>query len=494
MVTDNQVRRLMKLAQTENTKELASAKAGMDAKTARKYLRSGKLPSKVRQDHTWKTRQDPFEEVWAEVEGFLKEDARFEATTLFEWLQREYPGRYSDGQLRTLQRKIKRWRGLLGPFKEVYFQQKHTPGELCASDFTHMNELEITIDGVIFKHMIYHFVLTYSNWETGTICFSESFESISEGLQNALWELGGVPSKHRTDRLSSAVHKVSNPEEFTQRYKGLLSHYKLKGEKIQAGKANENGDIEQRHYRFKKAVGQALLLRGSRNFVSRKEYTEFLRSMFARLNSGRKGRFQEELRVLRRLPERRLNDFKRQRVKVGPGSAIRVQHNVYSVPSRLKGEWVETRLYAAHVEVWYAQHMIESMPRLRGEEKHRINYRHIIDCLVRKPGAFENYRYRDDLFPSSRFRMAYDVLTKTIAHKANKEYVKILHYAASESETRVDDALRMLLDQSNAVSFSAVKALVDSSQKIPSVTDVSIDEVSLEVYDHLLNMKAVLSW
>ncbi|MCD6198142.1 MAG: IS21 family transposase [Deltaproteobacteria bacterium] len=492
MVTDNQVRRLLKLAQTEKTKALASSKAGMDAKTARKYLRSGRLPSQVKKEHTWQTRKDPFADVWPEIEALLKEDGRFEATTLFAWLQREYPGRFSDGQLRTLQRKIKRWRALEGPFKEVYFQQKHSPGDLCASDFTHMNELEITIDGVLFKHMIYHFVLTYSNWETGTICFSESFESISEGLQNALWELGGVPVKHRTDRLSSAVHKVSNPEEFTQRYKGLLSHYRIKGEKIQAGKANENGDIEQRHYRFKKALEQALLLRGSRNFASRTAYSEFLRGLFTRLNSGRKERFQEELRVLRRLPERRLNDFKQKRVKVGPGSAIRLQHNVYSVPSRLKGEWVEARLYAEYVEIWYAQRMIERMPRLRGEEKHRINYRHIIDCLVRKPGAFENYRYRDDLFPSSRFRMAYDVLTQTIAHRANKEYVKILHYAASESEARVDDALRLLLEQHSAVSFDAVKALVDSSQKIPSVTEVSIDEVNLEAYDHLLSMKAVL--
>jgi len=455
-------------------------------------LRSGRLPSQVKKEHTWQTRKDPFADVWPEIEALLKEDGRFEATTLFAWLQREYPGRFSDGQLRTLQRKIKRWRALEGPFKEVYFQQKHSPVDLCASDFTHMNELEITIDGVLFKHMIYHFVLTYSNWETGTICFSESFESISEGLQNALWELGGVPVKHRTDRLSSAVHKVSNPEEFTQRYKGLLSHYRIKGEKIQAGKANENGDIEQRHYRFKKALEQALLLRGSRNFASRTAYSEFLRGLFTRLNSGRKERFQEELRVLRRLPERRLNDFKQKRVKVGPGSAIRLQHNVYSVPSRLKGEWVEARLYAEYVEIWYAQRMIERMPRLRGEEKHRINYRHIIDCLVRKPGAFENYRYRDDLFPSSRFRMAYDVLTQTIAHRANKEYVKILHYAASESEARVDDALRLLLEQHSAVSFDAVKALVDSSQKIPSVTEVSIDEVNLEAYDHLLSMKAVL--
>jgi len=492
MVTDNQVRRLMKLVQTEKTKVLASAKAGMDPKTARKYLRTGRLPSQIRQEHTWKTRKDPFEEVWGEVERLLKEDARFEATTIFEWLQREYPERFSDGQLRTMQRKIKRWRALEGPSKEVFFQQKHRPGELCASDFTHMNELEITIDGVRFNHMIYHFVLTYSNWETGTICFSESFESLSEGLQNALWELGGVPAKHRTDRLSSAVHKVSSPEEFTQRYKGLLSHYKLKGEKIQAGKAHENGDIEQRHYRFKKAVEQALLLRGSRDFNSREEYKRFLRKLFIQLNAGRQERFQEELKVLRRLPERRLNDCKRQRVKVGPGSTIRVQHNVYSVPSRLKGEWVETRLYAEHVEVWYAQQMIESMPRLRGEEKHRINYRHIIDCLVRKPGAFENYRYRDDLFPTSRFRMVYDVLKKKNPHKANKEYIKILHCAAYEGETGVDDALRLLFNQGCSISFEAVKEIVSSATKIPSVKDVFIDDVNLDVYDHLLSMKEVV--
>ena len=486
MVTDRQVRILMKLVQTEKTKVVAAAKAGMDPKTARKYLRSGKLPSQVKKEHIWKTRQDPFEGVWEEIEGFLKEDGRFEAKTLFEWLQREYPGRYSDGQLRTLQRKIKRWRALEGPSKEVYFPQKHRPGELCASDFTRMNKLEITIDGVRFPHMIYHFVLTYSNWETGTICFSESFESISEGLQNALWELGGVPGRHRTDRLSSAVQKVSSPEEFTHRYQGLLSHYRLKGEKIQAGKANENGDIEQRNYRFKKAVEQALLLRGSRDFTSREEYATFLRALFKRLNDGRKKRFQEELSVLHHLPERKLNECKRLRAKVNTYSTIRLQHNVYSVPSRLIGEWVEARLYAGHVEVWYAQHKIESMPRLRGEKKHRVNYRHIIDSLIRKPGAFENFCYWDDLFPTSRFRMAYDVLQEKIAHKANKEYMKILHYAASESETRVDDALRLLFDHNSTVNFDAVKAIVDSSQKIPSVTEVSIDEVNLEVYDRLL--------
>src|SRR5690606_15796915 len=141
-----------------------------------------------------------------------------EAKTLFEDLQRRYPAQFQDGQLRTLQRRVKQWRALEGPPKEVFFPQEHHPGELCQSDFTHMTALGVTIGGQRFEHLIYHFVLTYSNWETGTICFSESFESLSEGLQRALWQLGGVPKAHRTDRLSAAVHKDLSPEVFTDRY------------------------------------------------------------------------------------------------------------------------------------------------------------------------------------------------------------------------------------------------------------------------------------
>ncbi len=273
-----------------------------------------------------------------------------------------------------------------------------------------MTNLGVTILGEPFPHLIYHFVLPYSNWETGTICFSESFESLSDGLQHALWELGGVPLCHRTDRLSTAVRKVPNLEEFTQRYKALLNHYRIEGQKIQAGQPNENGDVEQRHHRFKRAVDQALMLRGSRDFIERRDYALFLGNLFRRANAGRRERFEEELKVLRRLPERRLDAMTRIQVSVGPSSTIRVQNNTYSVHSRLIGEQIEIRLYVEHLEVWYAQRRIDTLPRLRGEGKHRIDYRHIMDWLVRKPGAFENYRYRDDLFPTSRFRMAYDAL------------------------------------------------------------------------------------
>ena len=491
MVTDAQVRRLLKLLKTEKTLAAAAAKAGMDEKTARKYRRLGRVPSEVCKQHTWRTRPDPFTEVWDEVRVRLEVNPGLEAKTLFEDLQRRYPGRYADGQLRTLQRRVKAWRAQEGPAKEVFFAQVHRPGELCQSDFTHMSQLAVTIQGQTFNHLIYHFVLPYSNWEAGTICFSESFESLSEGLQNALWELGGVPKAHRTDRLSTAVQKTGHPEEFTRRYTGLLDHYGLEGRKIQAARPNENGDVEQRHHRLKRALDQALMLRGSRDFQSREEYAQFLQRLFAQLNAGRRDRLAEELATLRRLPVGRLEACKRLEVTVSRGSTIRVNHNVYSVHSRLIGERVQVRLFAEHLEVWYGQKRIETIPRLRGEKRSRINYRHVIDWLVRKPGAFENYRYRDDLFPTSRFRMAYDAFKQARPARGHKDYLQVLLLAAHESETAVDDALRHLIDQGRAITVEAVKAIVESGQKLPPPTDVTVAPTDLSAYDKLLDGEEV---
>jgi len=487
MVTDQQVRRLFKLVQTDKNFGIAAMKAGMDEKTARKYRKMGKLPGELKKQHTWRTRKDPFEDVWHEVKSMLEINPGLEAKTIFEDLQRRNPGRFADGQLRTLQRHVKIWRALEGAPKEVFFTQVHKPGQLGQSDFTHMNSLGITIGGQVFDHLIYHFVLTYSNWETGTICFSESFESLSEGLQNALWQLGGVPEKHRTDCLTTAVNKTGHREEFTRRYQDLLDHYGLNGCKTNPDSPHENGDVEQRHYRFKRAVDQALLLRGSRNFVDRREYDHFLQKLFKQLNAGRRKRFLQEQAVLHRLPERRIESCKKMTMKVGPSSTIRVNHNVYSVDSRLIGEGIKVRLHMDRLEIWYGQKRVDTLPRLRGEGKHDINYRHIIDSLVRKPGAFEDYRYRDDLFPTSRFRMAYDSLKKRHASRvAAKQYLNILYLAARESETAVDDALRVLIDKDMSISDEQVKMLVRSNEPVPTATEIHIPAVNLTCYDKLL--------
>jgi hypothetical protein len=487
MVTDQQVRRLFKLLQTKNRFGIAAISAGMDEKTARKYRRLGKLPSELERKRTWRTRKDPFEDAWDEIKLMLEVNPGLEAKTIFEYFQHRNPGQFSDGQLRTLQRRIKIWRAMEGPAREVYFTQIHKPGQLCQSDFTHMNKLGISIDGRPFDHMIYHFVLTYSNWETGTICFSESFESLSEGLQNALWELGGVPEDHRTDCLTTAVQKADHPEEFTRRYQDLLDHYGLNGCKTNPNSPHENGDVEQRHHRFKRAVDQALLLRGSRDFVDRREYDQFLRKLFKQLNAGRKKRFLQEQAILHRLPKHRIDACKKSSMSVGPSSTIRVNHNVYSVDSKLIGERIKVRLFMNRLEIWYGQKKVDTLPRLRGEGKHDINYRHIIDSLVRKPGAFENYRYRDDLFPTSRFRIAYDGLKKRHTQlKAAKKYLNILYLAARESELAVDNALQVLIDKNTDITDELVEELIRSNEPVPTVTEVHIQAVDLTCYDQLL--------
>lgn len=491
MIEDRQVKKLRKLLSGGMPLYRAAMKTGMDEKTARKYRDLGTLPSEVALGHSWRTREDPFADVWPEVHEQLAINPGLQAKALFEWLQRQYPGRFQDGQLRTFQRGVKGWRATEGPAKEVFFRQEHEPGRVCASDFTHMTSLGVTIAGQPFEHLAYHFVLTYSNWEWATVCFSESFESLSEGLQCALWELGGVPERHRTDRLSAAVNNLSDQKEFTSRYRELMSHYGLKTEKIQAGQANENGDVESLHGHFKQAVDQALMLRGSRDFGDRADYVSFLRTVLQQKNAGRLDRFAEEQAVLRRLPTRRIESFQRIQVRVNSGSLIRVQGNTYSVNSRLIDERVDVRIYAEHLEVWYGQKQVERLPRLRGRKKVLINYRHVIDSLVRKPGAFEHYCYRDELFPTTRFRMAYDALRDAGRANASRDYLEILELAAKESESAVDDILRMLLDSHDVVTADMVRDLLPQSSGVPSATDVSVEPVDLCCFDSLFTTQEV---
>ena len=482
MLTDQQFRKLSRMRKAGFSVAIAAAKAGMSEKTARKYLQLGKMPSEAQSVHDWRTREDPFAEVWEEIKTELEVNPGLEAKTLFCELQRRFPGRFPDGQLRSLQRRVKIWRALEGPAKEVFFPQIHYPGVLGQSDFSHLGPLGITVAGQAFDHLLYHFVLTYSNWESGFICYSESFESLAEGLQKAFWELGGVPQIHQTDRLGAAL-KIGSSEVFQAKYEALLAHYGVQGRKTQPYSANENGDVEQRHHRFKRALEQALLLRGHRDFASVEAYAQFLKVLFAQLNAGRREKLAEEMAVMKALPSRSYNTWSKQLVKVGTSSTIRIQHNTYSVNSRLIGEEVEVRLHSDHLEIWYAQRCVEKITRLRGQNQHQVHYRHVIDWLVRKPGAFENYRYQADLFPSSQFRLAYDQLQRTTPSRANKDYLAILHLAALEGESKVEGALRFLLGQACEVNVKEVKALL--CVPLPAVTELEIPEVNLSVYNQL---------
>jgi hypothetical protein len=470
------------------TQEQAAARAAMGVVTVRKYEHLGKLPSQLKQPRDYRTRPNPFtEEDWNWVVAQLQRDSALQATTLFSLLTELHPGGYQATQLRTLQRQIADWRVRHGPEQEVMFSQVHEPGRIAQSDFTHMTNLGITLGGIDFPHLVFHLVLTYSNVEAVQICLSESFESLAEGLESCLWQLGGVPSQHRTDHLSAAIRPldVAGREQATTRYKALMAHYSLEPSTNNVGEAHENGDVEQSHHRFKLAVDQALRVRGKRDFADRPAYTHFLQELVRRRNLTREVRWAEERQTLRPLPTMPLGLCRELRVAVTCFSTIQVLANTYSVPSRLIGNTLTVRVHAETIDAYHGTAHLLTTARLIGKGQHRIDYRHVIWSLVRKPGAFANYRYRDDLFPTLIFRRAYDALQKAAPKQADRHYVRLLHLAASTSEVEVEMALGLLLEQRAAPTYDAVRDLVrvPKASAIPELTAPVLD---LSVYDRLL--------
>lgn len=487
MTTNQQVRLLMSLINKGIGLSAAAAKSGMSERTARKYRRAGKRPSELQVRHTWRTRADPLEEVWPEIEALLEQDGGLQAKTIFEELLRRYPGRFQAGQLRTVQRRLRDWRALGGEDREVYFDQRHQPGEQCQSDFTDMRSLGVVVAGEAFGHLVYHWVLTYSNWEAVKLCYSETFEALAEGLQEALWRLGGVPQEHRTDNLSAATHELakSRGRGFTERYRELLGHYGLRGSKNTPGRAHENGDVESSHGSLKNAVDQRLRLRGSREFASVEAYWGFIETLVGERNLGREARLAEERAVLRALPARALPAYRDEELLVKRSGVIRVAGKPYSLPSRLLGHRVQVRLYANHLEVRYRGTLVARPDRVRGDGLQGIDYRHLVHSLVRKPGAFRRYVYREALFPTPVFRRAYDTLAERSQQWADLEYVRILYLAATTMQCEVEAALAALLEVGEIPEYEAVKAKVRPAE--PSACPpVHVEVPDLGLYDALL--------
>jgi hypothetical protein len=370
------------------------------------------------------------------------------------------------------------------------FPQFHYPGRLAASDFTVCNSLEVKIAGARFDHTLFHCVLTYSNVESVSLCFSESFESLSTGIQKAFWEFGGTPQRHRSDSLSAAINNHSSRKSHTARYTALMKHYDCQAERTNARCSNENGDVESSNNHLKQRLDQALLLRGSRAFASREDYMGFVEAVIAQANAHRQDRFVEEAAVLQRLPNDRLDvaDLL-SGVRVNSSSTIQVRTNTYSVPSRLIGRKVDVRIEAETILVTYQDHLVQTMPRLFGKQGVAINYRHVIDTLVRKPGAFANYRFREEMFPTSQFRIAYDMLHAAHSPKvADKTYVKLLEVAARISQDAVADALRLTIAAGSSIDFEQISALVQDAVNLPPATELNVELPELTDYDSLLTM------
>lgn len=473
------------------SQEVAAARSGMSVRTLRKYERRGQLPSELNAPRSWRTRPDPFDEDWTWVESELRRDPALQAKTLFALLLERQPGRYQAGQLRTLQRRVSAWRFRRGPEREVMFPQMWTPGEYAQSDFTEVRSLAITIAGRPFDHLLFHIVLPYSNVEAVRICFSESFEALAEGIEYGLRCFGGAPHIHRTDNLSAAVMdlKRDDGKAFRPLYLQLLAHYGMQPSANHAGQSHQNGDVESAHGHFKRALDQALRARGHRDFVDRPAYDAFLQELVRRRNVTRAVRFEVERQLLLPLPARALEPLREIAVRVNRFSLVRVLNNTYSVPSRLIGAPLRVRVRSEHLSFLHQGTLVFEVPRLRGAGQMRIDYRHLIASLVRKPGAFMNYQYREEMFPRLVFRRAFDALLAAVPARAVQNYLRILHLSAQGSETTVAEVLESMLGQRQLPLFEAVRSRIpipiqDLSAFSPPTT------ITFAAYDGLLGEAA----
>jgi len=495
MVTpDRKVRKLMGEYQKTGNLLKAAMRSDLDPKTARKYQKAGKLPSQMRAEHTWRTRPDPFEEHWGQCEGILEDAPELEGKFLFEWLCEQYPGQYQEGQLRTFQRRVREWRALKGPDKEVFFPQIHEPGRRMATDCTSMDELAITINRKGFPHLLCHCVLTFSNWEWGTICHSESLLALRSGIQAALFRLGHVPHEHWTDNSSAATHNPT-PEDgrrrpFNKGYVDMMDHFGMKPRTIQVDAPHENGDVESLNGALKRRVKQHLLMRGSSDFESQDAYRQFLEQVLEKANKGRSRRLAEELEHMPVLKASRLAEYNEYNCPVRSWSTITVKRRIYSVPSRLIGETVVARRYEDRLEVLYNDVPQLTAPWISREGGHQINYRHLVGWLVRKPGAFRRYRFREALFPSEVFRWAWENLSESLSERtADREYLQILHHAALTMQCEVEAVLLGmrrggLLPRLDRVLEACRPAVPEPPRLQPLV-------VSLRDYDELLLCQGV---
>jgi transposase InsO family protein len=489
-ITDLQVNKY-KALRGEHSQEAAAAKTGISVASARRLEARTTLPSQRPPRH-WRTRADPLAAVWdTEVVPMLEAAPSLMAVTLLEELQRRHPEQFGDSVLRTLQRRVGQWRAEHGGEREIYFAQEHPPGRLGLSDFTVADELNVSLAGLAFPHRLYQFAFAHSGWRhVRVVLGGESFQSLAAGLQDALWMAAGVPEEHRTDSLSAAFNNLAEHEELTQRYQALCQHYGVRPTRNNPGVSHENGAIEARQGSLKKALEQALLLRGGREFADLAAYEQFVAETVRRLNARCARAWEAERACLKPLPARRTADFEEVDARVSKFGVFTAKSVLYSVPSRLAGHRLKVRLYSAHLQAWLGGVKVFECERLHASaaDRHpkRIDWRHMLPSLKRKPGAFARWVLREAMFPRSEYARTWEHISARMPER---------------SACRLMVELLDLADRANVVAeLAGVLASLQASNELPDIDalrerfaprpptmpEVQVVLPAAQVYDELL--------
>ena len=479
------------------TQEQASAKAGVSERSGRR-IEGGEINVLEPKERHWRTRKDPFAEVWdSEIIPLLKKQPALNATTLFEDLQDRHGNKFGNGKKRTFQRRVKAWKALHGPDKEVMFRQVQEPGRQGLSDFTELKDVAVTIAGEALEHRLYHFRLAYSGWSHVTVVLGgESFSALAEGLQEALWRLGGAPLEHRTDSLSAAFKNLSveAQKDLTERYEALCAHYAMVATRNNRGVSHENGAVESPHGHIKRRIAQALLLRDSADFATLEDYRQWLDALVGRFNRRCGEALAMEREKLQALPARRTTDYSEQVVPVTTSSTIEVKRVLYSVPARLIGERLRLHIFDDRIEAFVGATRAVTLPRVYAVNRERarcIDYRHLIDALARKPQAFRYSQLREDLLPNATYRAIWQHLDSHLeARAACKRIVGILALAArAECEQAMGAYLIAQIAAGDIPSLHALEQRFEPAGNAGAILDLDAlqgTQHPLSLYDSLL--------
>jgi hypothetical protein len=494
MISVKQYRRLMSEYQKTGKIVVSAMKADVHPETAQKYVQAAKPPDELQAKHIWRTRPDPIAEIWSKAEQMLQDAPELEGKELFEHLCRMCgeESKVDESALRTFQRRVQSWRLKHGQDKEVYFEQEHLPGKVMQLDWTNANSLRVTIRGKLLEHLLCHEVLTYSNWEWATRCQSESLLSLRHGLQESLHRLGARPVCLQLDNSSAATHPVgSGGREFNGEFLSLVGHYGMKAQTIGIDCPNENGDVESQNGHLKRRLNQHLLLRGLRDFESVEAYDRFLMEVLHKANQRRQARLAEELKVMAPLPPTRLTEYDELSCPVSQHSTIRVKKVTYSVPARLIGQEVRVEVYEGHLKICHGREVLLSLARARGDRGAVIDYRHVIEHLLRKPGAFAHYVHREELFPDSTFRLAYDRLVADHGQKTGQlEYLHLLQLASEVGEAAITSLVSELSGPGHPSKWTVaqLRSFLDLERQ-PKVLEMELEPPDLSSYDALLSQE-----
>ena len=495
-VTDCQTRLFMKSRQT-STPTVAAAMAGFSRATGYRIEADPGLPSQKKPPRD-RRRPDPLAHLWeSEVVPMLVAAPGIRAVAVFDEMRRRHP-ELPEGVRRTLERRIRRWRALHGPEQDVMFSQEHPPGRMGLSDFTDVAELGITIVGVPLDHRLYHFRLAFSGFAHAHVVLGgESYVALAEGLQNALWALGGVPELHRSDSLSAAFRNLDRDAQadLTKRYDALIAHYGMTATRNNPGVAHENGSIESPHGHLKRVIEDELLLRGSRDFADLDGYRGFIDEVVGRRNAKNRKRIEIEKAELGELPERRTADHEEARVVVTSRGGFALKKVFYTVPSRLIGHWLTVRLYDDRLVCFLGSSEIATLRRGRSPDHHKrghvVDYRHVIHALRRKPMALLNLVYREQLFPREAYKRAFEALLASVGDKrACRTMVGLLALAHDRAcEAELADLIAEDLDAGRLPDLERLRERF--GPQTADVPEIRIEMPSLDTYDELVSVMRI---